>query len=664
MRGIVTVSFAAVAVLALVARPAGQTPVVARPGGTTAGSSGQSAASGTGAITGVVTDATTGQPVPGAVVYLLSTSRRDGLPMPRMVADPRGRFVFRDLPAADDYQVGASHFGYERGAYGRTEPGGPAGQVALADGQWVRDVSIRLWKLGVISGRVVDERNEPVVGVAVRVFATRSIAGRPYLVGGSVDSTDDRGVYRIANLQPGRYQVALLSVQSTILASTPEGAPLRPIGGLASGGYSGNARLGGAVGDASVNLDDRHRLAITNFGTPPPPGDGTPRAYPAQFYPGVRTHEAAETLVVELGTDRTGVDFQMRPVPAARVSGRVEGGSGEVANIMLRLMPEGLERLDFGVEAATTLVEPDGSFTFLNVPAGAYTLVMQPAIMAFSFGPGSIRLPEPAGLVTSGISVGSLRAAPDVGYLRSTVEHGGDVWARQPVSVGSSDVTGLVVRLQPTVKVSGRIAFDGDTARPTERDAFRLAIEPADGDPALGTSSAFIRNGETTFTIEGVLPGRYALNRQLGRWYIMSAVWNGRDITASGLDTSTGGDVTDVVITVTDKAIELGGVARDRQGQPAAASAVIAFPVDRARWTSYGWSPNDFRTATAGATGSFRLPYLVAGEYYVVAVDAAQADAWTDPRFLEAAVPHATRVTLDWGDHKTQDVVLAEVVVR
>jgi hypothetical protein len=47
---------------------------------------------------------------------------------------------------------------------------------------------------------------------------------------------------------------------------------------------------------------------------------------------------------------------------------------------------------------------------------------------------------------------------------------------------------------------------------------------------------------------------------------------------------------------------------------------------------------------------------LTAGDYYLVGVDAAHWNAFTDPAFLTSLVPAATRVSLNWGDTRTVDV--------
>ena len=335
---------------------------------------------GTGAISGVVTDATTGRPVEGAIVGLgVTTGGSIIRTLPRVSTDPKGRFLFRDLAPSTKYYLRAARVGYAPARFGASGPRIPSDRVSdleimvtddivtinVAADQWVSDLQVTLWRLGSITGRVVDERGEPVVGVAVRGFSAVPVAGRSQFVGSDVVTTDDRGEYRLANLMPGKYAVSVLSVQQTVLDSTPEAAQKRAVGELGRGG-------GSNPGLPAVNIDGTHRLAISNFATPPPPSSTAPRAYPAQFYPGAAARSDARLIDIVYGASRGGVDFQLLPVPAVTVSGRLEG-AGDASSLMLRLMPAGSEQLGAGSEAATTVVERDGSFTFLNVPAGEYT---------------------------------------------------------------------------------------------------------------------------------------------------------------------------------------------------------------------------------------------------------------------------------------------------
>jgi hypothetical protein len=135
-----------------------------------------------------------------------------------------------------------------------------------------------------------------------------------------------------------------------------------------------------------------------------------------------------------------------------------------------------------------------------------------------------------------------------------------------------------------------------------------------------------------------------------------------RDLTNTGFDMAGAQGYDDVVVTVTDQRVEVSGTVTGRQDKPVA--GVILFPVDPARWSNFGWSPAKFRTTRAGSTGTYRLQNMPAGEYYLIAIDATKIDSWVDPKFLAAAAPLATRITLGWGETKVQDIPYRDVVVK
>jgi hypothetical protein len=82
---------------------------------------------GTGAISGIVTDATTGRPIEGAMVSLgVTTGGPIILTLPRVVTDPKGRFLFRDLAPSTKYYVRAARVGYAPARFGASGPGMPS----------------------------------------------------------------------------------------------------------------------------------------------------------------------------------------------------------------------------------------------------------------------------------------------------------------------------------------------------------------------------------------------------------------------------------------------------------------------------------------------------------------------------------------------------------
>lgn len=151
-------------------------------------------------IHGVVLENASGRPVARAEVTV-ELIRGGGSESRRVLSDARGRFAFSGLPAGA-YLISAQRRGYLRARYGQRSWDGAGAPVVLeSDSQFFAE--IRLARLGVITGRVVDENG---LGIADHpVYAFRAADRSLRMVAAAL--TDDRGVYRLAGLEPGSYYV-------------------------------------------------------------------------------------------------------------------------------------------------------------------------------------------------------------------------------------------------------------------------------------------------------------------------------------------------------------------------------------------------------------------------------------------------------------------------
>lgn len=615
-------------------------------------------AAATGVVSGVVTEAATHRPIEGVNIQL-GPPPRNAERLGNELTDERGRFVFTGI-AAGTYFINATKAGFTLGHYGPGAMGALGGSIVISDGQWFKAANIEMARLGAIGGTVLDERGEPVVGAYVRVLAQVMVAGMGQLAAGPAARTDDRGEYRIASLPPGKYFVTVPSVQhsvpSAVAAATIEGVTPEQLAASEARGTGPARRNGGALVDGAT------ALIVGNYVTPPPPVNGRAQAYSVVFYPGALAFSAATLVDLSSGGDKSGIDITLQPMPAARVSGRLDGPPEAFANFVLRLMPAGLEGLGNGSEAATTMVRPDGSFTFLNVPSGGYTLIASESTFEFALGLPSAGLPLTPGVGRGGSGVsGGMVSSSAAGVAYNTtaptavaLDHGG--YARVPINVGAADVTGLVVPLQRTVTLHGQIAYEDLTgAQPT----FSAELAAANGSPTLGVRSFSSNPGmapasANSFTIPGLLPGEYVL-----RFNTSVTV---KSITVDGEDASrrpivlTNGQDANVLVTLTGKTIKLSGVIRDAKGDLVPQATAIVFPVDRQLWTNYGINPTWIRPSVGSSNAAYSVTNIKAGDYYVVGVDASMSSAWRDPAFFDAAMPFATRETVDWGDAKVVDL--------
>jgi hypothetical protein len=232
--------------------------------------------------------------------------------------------------------------------------------------------------------------------------------------------------------------------------------------------------------------------------------------------------------------------------------------------------------------------------------------------------------------------------------------------------VGGEAITGLTVQLRPNVRLRGRVVIEsgafvlsgasGGTSRPPTGGPVRA--EPADGDLSLGLPGGTFDSTAGTFFVDGLQPGEYVL-QFMGLPTIKSITIGGSDFTTRPIDTSMPNGLDQIVVTVTDKVATLSGVV-ESEAAKSRPSVVLYFPTDRTQWSRYGLRPTRIGSTPVSSSNSFKVD-LPAGEYFIVAVPAAQNRLWQDPNRLAAASALATRVKLGWDEKRTETLTMKEV---
>jgi len=606
---------------------------------------------GTAAISGVITDAVTGAPLEGVLVQLGGGAAYNIPNRPRQVTDARGRYVFTHLPPRTMYLVVASKIGYFDGGHGWWPGVQGRPRIELVDGQWRQDVDVQMWKPASISGTVLDERGEPVVATAVQALARVVVSGREHWAAGPFATTDDRGVYRIANLSRGEYLIHVPSVQVTVPSGAAVlGTPPRP----------GATTVPSLVSRA----DDGAGVMVGHFATPDPNARG--RAYPMMYHPSARTVEAAVPVRVEFGDRRLGADVRMVLEPTVRISGRVIGPAETLARMPLRLLPMGNESAGVGGEAGITQTDATGAFTFLNIPRGEYTLVAGRSYATYSNVSTVSRPVMPQGGDPFGAGLSNTRIpGHETAVVNLRTAAGLDASGRLSVSVGEEDVTGLSVTMSHAVTVSGHYLWDGSPTPPAGLSFAPIArIEPADGDVSIGPRTGEARQMREittappiTFTIQNVLPGRYVFAPPIASPASVERIeWNGRNLLEAPLEVTGDRPITGVVIGLTSKPTGATGTVRDSSGELATRTVVILFPAAPTSWTNLGFSAIRFRTTAVGADGAYRLTAVVPGDYFLAAVPEADRSRVFDATFLPSVAANATRITIGAGTNVQQDL--------
>lgn len=607
----------------------------------------------TGLLMGAVVDPLDGRPVPGAEVAL------GGAPPTvrntRVLADEQGRFVFLDLPKGT-YTITATKPGYADGAFGRRRPGGLLQSIALGDDERLSDLRVPIWKFGAITGRVLDEAGEPLVGIVVRAMQRTVIAGKFKLTPGPQTRTDDWGRYRLASLTPGEYAIVVPATQASAPQSVLDFYSGRWTGALRpdsefsrSVSFSGASdllntleRYGGSRAGDVMFLS--HGGGVPAAATTAASANGRMHVYPTRYYPAAATPGEATTVTLRSGEERASIDLQLKLAPTSRVSGSVTGPSGPLI-AMLSLAPDSDDlSTEVSFETATTMSDAEGRFTFVGVPEGRYRLR---AVWAFvpAGGGGSrgARPPTPPG-----------EKPPPTPPLSAL--GGYTLSATRTLTIGAEDIANLAVTLQMGHRIGGRTEFSGSASQPSP-DAIRrivVTFDPADARPLVSPTLGRGQLDETGHLSSYQLPpGRYFIrvsNVPAG-WTLKGAMAGGQD--ASNVALTLGADIADVILSFTDRMGSLAGQVRDASGAADATATVLVFPANSSGWSDYGSFPRRLQAIRVDRRAEFNTGALPPGDYLAVAVPDEATANWQDPAVIKSLARVATAVSVVEGRPQT-----------
>jgi Carboxypeptidase regulatory-like domain len=557
-----------------------------------------------------VVSAESGRPVKGANVIAIAETASGLTTSTGVTTDRQGRAVILGL-SKSRVRLSVRHSSFVSMVYGQSAPNDSNGTfIAVGENQQIENITLRVTRGGVISGSIVDEAGEPLVGVQVRAYRRVFTNGRQTFVvwTGLGDSpyTDDRGMYRIAFLPPGDYLVGIAGRYLEYDVPEPDAAADE----IPAAGF----------------LPATGRMLFPQAGSPEPIGEaGTPAlAYPVTFFPGTTVSAAAAMIRLGAGERRDGVSFALQPVPVTRVSGRVIDPTGAPTRIALRLLPA-VPDDRVGVEdMSTTFVGSNGRFGFSMVPPGQYVL-------------------EARG-----------NATPDSSQM--LLAH--PMWASTPVTVVDKPIGDITLTLEEGQSFGGQIRIDGERPPGFPRlTNLRVVLElPSTvlDQPAVILSLTSGVDEQGRFRVSQVIPGEYRMTvvGLPSGWRLTSAMVDGRDALDFGLRISPHHDIDAAILTVSNKLSELSGIVRDAMGAPTTRGYAVIFPSDSQYWMSSSWRIQGTRPDT---DGQFRFRQLPPGNYLLAVADC-EPGQFRDPAFLQTLKSRATPVVIGNAETVTKDI--------
>jgi hypothetical protein len=312
-----------------------------------------------GQISGHVYRADSGAPIVKASVALMpasgsSTSLKSEKRF--TVSDVEGAYTF-DQVSPGTYAIKVEHSGFISQYFDDETNMRYVQALTINPGEKLDRIDIRLTAAGVISGTLLDQDNQPVVGAPVQaVHISYERGGRRQEALYMTVNTDDLGNFRLYRLPPGNYFVR---IESTNI----------------------NVHFGREVAQLS-------------------------------YYPGTTSIENAQPIKVAGGNEVSGIRFLVVAAPTYSVSGNIidTSGSGGPKQYSVALM-----HVNGGDSAPNVALSTGGSFVIRGVASGEYLLwarAMENNPSVQTKGP----LRELAGFTTVRVPDNDVRANIQIGY--------------------------------------------------------------------------------------------------------------------------------------------------------------------------------------------------------------------------------------------------------
>ena len=397
--------------------------------------------------------------------------------------------------------------------------------------------------------------------------------------------------------------------------------------GLSPGEYVLSANpLALGLGAVKRLTDEEVDAVLARRVAPQPTAPVTQGRSAPSYFPGTSRVADAAGVLVAAGEDRTNVDFRLEPASLTSIEGTVATADGSPLPPRTTVMLTTVAGSSPFSSGASITVGPDGRFGIASQPPGRYALNAR------------------AGAGPTALS------------------------ALTVVDTFGNDVVSAQLILRPALTVAGRLStIAAGTAKPPAVAGLRLQLSGLTAAARSGLVPQVSPAGaDGTFTITGVMPGRYTFggapffgaSGDSVTWGLATVAIDGTDVTDRAFDVSAETPPKEIVATITNQWQEIAGRVTNTEGAGVSDCTMLVFPVDEAYWLH-----NSRRIVTTQPTGDGRYQLggpgpalLPAGEYYLAAVTDVSKDEQYDPAFLRTLVDAALRTTLSPGQRVVQDV--------
>ncbi len=334
--------------------------------------------------------------------------------------------------------------------------------------------------------------------------------------------------------------------------------------------------------------------------------------YAPVYYPNASNAEAAAPLEITPGAQLRGIDLTLTKTRTVRLRGVVTvAGTNKPVRANVSLM--GRESTGMAMNRAFGRgVDDKGNFEIHSVVPGSYVLIAQ------------------------------------------TYEDNKQSLAKVPVEVGTSNIDGLQIVVNPAADLTGRVLIENNAESHADNNGatFNVSLQSKVPGPFGGGGSAQA-DKDGAFRIRNVMPDAYTVNMYGLRdnFYLKSVRLGDADVTEAGIDLSQGVSAGELTVIVSPDGGQVDGTVQNEKSEPAAGTTVVLIPSAEKRSIL-----RFYKTTIADASGTFSLKGITPGEYKLFAWDQIEMGAYQDPEFLKRFDSKGESVSIKEKAHETKQL--------
>jgi 5-hydroxyisourate hydrolase-like protein (transthyretin family) len=337
------------------------------------------------------------------------------------------------------------------------------------------------------------------------------------------------------------------------------------------------------------------------------------QAYTKIWYPGTTDVKNATVIDMQQGAELEGMDLVLNVPQLLRIRGSIlDPAVGRPpANVQIELV-SGVTAIRFE-QAAPYYNAADGTFDLRGVSPGTYVLT------------ATIAPPRPTRF--------------DAAFVNR------EAVARTVVTVGDTDVEGVIVTFVDSSFLSGKMRLDQGVPAPEGKFTFANVklLRPDDLQPALSREPQSSVSEDGGFRIGNVFPGDYriAVIGLPAGYYVSQARIGDLDVVSSTFRFS-GADPGAFEIVIGMGSGQVSGAVKDAEGKPVSGAHVVLIPTNHDRVEL-------FRPATTDPAGKFSIAGVTPGDYVLGVWDDIEAFEFFDPALLGQADEKGQRLRVGEG---------------